>query len=57
MPGPQPTRVSVTPEERGELERLVRAHGTARQVAPRAQIILAASGGWTYQGKPLTAYL
>ena len=45
MPGPKPTRVRVTPEERGELERLVRAHGTAQQVALRAQIILAAGTG------------
>ncbi len=45
MAGPKPTTVDVTPEERVEVERLVRAHGTAQQVALRAQIILLASAG------------
>jgi putative transposase len=45
MPGPQPTTVELTTEERAELERLVRAHTTAQQVAVRAQIILAAAEG------------
>ena len=42
MAGPKPTTVELTPEERVEVERLVRAHGTAQQVALRAQIILLA---------------
>jgi len=45
MAGPKPTTVDVTPEERVEVERLVRAHGTAQQVALRAQIILLAGAG------------
>ncbi len=45
MAGPKPTTVELTPEERVEVERLVRAHGTAQQVALRAQIILLASAG------------
>jgi hypothetical protein len=45
MPGPKPTTVELTTEEREELERLVRAHTTAQQVALRAQIILAAAEG------------
>jgi putative transposase len=45
MPGRQPTTVEVTPEERVELERVVRAHTTAQQVALRAEIILAAGEG------------
>ena len=45
MPGPQPTRVELTTEERAELERLVRAHTTAQQVSVRAQIVLAAAEG------------
>ncbi len=36
MAGPKPTTVDVTPEERVEVERLVRAHGAAQQVALRA---------------------
>jgi putative transposase len=45
MPGPQPTRLELTTEERAELERLVRAHTTAQQVSLRAQIVLAAAEG------------
>jgi putative transposase len=37
--------VELTPAERVGLERLVRAHGTAQQVALRAQIILLAADG------------
>jgi putative transposase len=45
MAGPKPTRVELTTEEWDALERLVRAHTTAQQVAVRAQIILAAAEG------------
>ena len=45
MSGPQPTAVELTTEERAELNRLVRAHTTAQQVALRARIILVAAEG------------
>jgi transposase len=37
--------VALTAEERAALDRLVRAHGTAQQLALRASIILAAAEG------------
>ena len=37
--------LEVSAEERGEPERLIRAHGTARQIAPRARMILLSAGG------------
>jgi transposase len=37
--------LSVTSDQRGELERLVRAHTTPQSVAKRARVILLASGG------------
>jgi hypothetical protein len=43
MSGPRPTTVELPEETRHVLERLVRAHGTAQQVALRAQIILSAA--------------
>lgn len=45
MAGRSATRSEVTTEERADLERLVRTHSTAQQVAVRAQIILAAAEG------------
>lgn len=45
MRGPKPTVVELGEKERQELDRLVRAHGTAQQVAVRAQIILLAAEG------------
>ena len=45
MRGPQPPSITVTVEERRELEALVRRHGTAQQIARRARIILAAVDG------------
>ena len=45
MSGPRATIIEVPEEVRQELERLVRAHGTAQQVALRAQIVLGAAAG------------
>jgi len=45
MPGPQAAHVELSERERRELERLSRAHGTAQQVALRAQVILDAAAG------------
>ena len=45
MRGPQPPPITVTGEERRELEALVRRQGTAQQIARRARIILAAADG------------
>lgn len=47
MSGPAPTTVELPPETRQTLERLVRAHTAAQQVALRAQIILSAAAGLT----------
>lgn len=47
MSGPRPTTVALPEEARQRLERLVRAHTTAQQVALRAQIILSAAAGLT----------
>ena len=47
MSGPRPTPVELPGEARPLLERLVRAHTTAQQVALRAQIILSAAAGLT----------
>jgi len=45
MPGPKAVAVILTPEEKAGLQRLIRRHNVAQQVAKRAQIILAASEG------------
>ena len=45
MRGPQPLPLSLSEEERTELETLVRKHTTAQQVAIRARIVLAAAAG------------
>ena len=45
MPGPKPPEVVLTPEERAELERLVRARSTGQQLAARACIVLLAADG------------
>jgi transposase len=45
MSGPPPTTVALHEETQQALERLVRAHGTAQQVALRARIILSAAEG------------
>lgn len=43
--GPKPPAVVLSVAEREGLERLVRAHGTAQQVALRARLVLAAAAG------------
>jgi hypothetical protein len=43
--GPKPPAVVLSTEEREGLERVVRAHGTAQQVALRARLVLAAAAG------------
>ncbi len=45
MRGPKPDPLSLSAFERNELERLVRGHKTAQQVALRARIILEADAG------------
>ncbi len=45
MSGPPPTTVELNEETHQALERLVRAHGTAQQVALRARMILSAAAG------------
>jgi len=45
MRGPQPPAVRLSVEERQQLDRLVRGHQTAQQVALRARMILAAAEG------------
>ena len=45
MRGPKPDPLSLTEVERNEVERLVRRHSTAQQVALRGRIILEANAG------------
>lgn len=45
MRGPKPPVVELSPDERRELEGLVRAHRTPQQLALRARIVLAAADG------------
>jgi DNA-binding CsgD family transcriptional regulator len=45
MRGPQPDPLSLSEIERNELERLVRRHNTAQQMALRGRIILEATAG------------
>ena len=45
MRGPKPDPLSLSEIERNELERLVRRHGSAQQVALRGRIILEANAG------------
>src|ERR671932_1312696 len=46
MATPRPPKVVLSERERADLERLVRAHTTAQQVALRARIVLLAGDGW-----------
>ena len=45
MKGPKPPTVNLSEAEQEGLERLVKAHSTAQQIALRARIILTASQG------------
>ncbi len=45
MRGPKPPAITLTAEERTQLEVLVRRHGTGQQRVLRARIILAAAAG------------
>ena len=45
MPGPKPPEITLTEEERNELERLVRARTTGQQLVVRARIVLLAADG------------
>lgn len=45
MKGPKAARLSLSEKERGALEKLVRRHSTAQQVAVRGRIVLAAAEG------------
>ena len=45
MRGPQPAVITLSAEERSDLERLVRAGTTGQQLALRARIVLAAATG------------
>ena len=49
IPGPKPPEVSLTEEERRELERLVRAWTTGQKVVVRARIVLLAAEGLSTQ--------
>jgi putative transposase len=45
MRGPKAVPLSLSEEERGALEKLVRRHNTAQQIALRGRIVLAAAAG------------
>src|SRR6266568_8138682 len=45
MRGPKAALLSLSKEEREELEKLVRRHSTSQQVALRGRIVLAAAAG------------
>jgi transposase len=45
MPGPKPPAVTLSEEERQDLEKLVRRHSTPQQIALRGRIVLAAADG------------
>lgn len=45
MPGPQAPKIALADSERQELEKLVKRHSVAQQIALRARIVLAAAGG------------
>jgi len=45
MPGPQPIQVKVSEIQKQELQKLVRRHNVAQQIALRARIVLAAANG------------
>lgn len=45
MRGPKAAALSLSEEERGVLEKLVRRHSTAQQIALRGRIVLAAAAG------------
>ncbi len=45
MPNPKPPAVNLTEAERAELEKLVKRHNVAQQIALRGRIVLAAGTG------------
>jgi putative transposase len=45
MPGPKPSEIALSPDERQELERLIRAHKTPQHVRFRAQLVLQLADG------------
>lgn len=45
MPNPKPPAVNLTEAERAELEKLVKRHNVAQQIALRGRIVLAAGAG------------
>jgi len=45
MPGPKPSEIHLTDEERQGLEKLINRHTAPQQVALRARIVLAANDG------------
>ncbi len=45
MKGPKPPAINLSEAEEQALERLIKAHGTAQQIAQRARVITAASRG------------
>jgi len=45
VPGPKPSEIKLTDEERQGLDKLVRRHNTRQQIALRARIVLAAADG------------
>jgi putative transposase len=47
MRGPQPPAVTLSDEERQELDTLIRRHTTPQQIAQRARIVVQAADGHT----------
>ena len=45
MPGPKPTEVTLSEEDRQDLAQLIRRHSTPQQIALRARIVVAAAAG------------
>ncbi len=45
MPGPKPTEVRLSEEDRQDLAQLIRRHSTSQQIALRARIMVAAGAG------------
>jgi putative transposase len=45
MPNPKPPMVDLTKAEQAELEKLIKRHNVAQQIALRARIVLAAGAG------------
>ena len=47
MPGPKPPQIELSPDERSDLEDLVRAQKTGQALARRARVVLLAAMGYS----------